>query len=278
MSDYMTNRTQFPDTFEGILQLTAFMRSPDGCPWDREQDRDSLKAGILEECYELIEAIESGDSDAQAEELGDVAINLAFIIEIASESEEYGSADVFGGLIDKIVRRHPHVFGDAKAYTPDQVKRQWEAVKRSERSGDGTSSLDGVPRSMPALAYAQSVQERAARQGFDWPDVDGVLDKVAEEISELKSADSDAEREAELGDILFSIVNAARWMGIDAEAALRGVNARFRSRFGAMEQSASAGGLSLSDVPMEEKEALWEASKQAERIVPPATTDSPQVV
>ncbi len=272
----MTDRTQFPDTFEGVMRLTAFMRGPDGCPWDREQDGDSLKAGLLEECYELIEAIESGDAPAQVEELGDVAINLAFLIEIAAESGGYGSEDVFGGLIDKIVRRHPHVFGDATAYTPDQVKRQWETIKQSERSGDGTSSLDGVPRSMPALSYAQSVQERAARQGFDWPRVDGVIDKVAEEVSELRSAGTDAEREAELGDILFSMVNAARWMGIDAEGALRGANARFRARFGAMERTAGERGLTLSDVPMDEKEALWEASKQSESTVPPAIMDSAQ--
>ena len=264
----MTDHTEFPNTFEGILKLTAFMRSPDGCPWDREQDRDSLKAGLLEECYELIEAVESGDSHAQAEELGDVAINLAFMIEIASELEEFGAADVFGGLIDKIVRRHPHVFGDAEAYSPEEVKSQWEAIKISERANDGRSSLDGVPRSMPALAYAQSVQERAARLDFDWPSVDGVLDKVAEEVAELRSANSDDEREAELGDILFSIVNAARWMGLDAETALRGANARFRARFGGMEQSASAQGLALSDISMEDKEALWEASKQAERKTP----------
>ena len=273
----MTERSEFPDTFEGVMKLTAFMRSPDGCPWDREQDRDSLKAGLLEECYELIEAIEFGNSQSQAEELGDVAINLAFLIEIASESGKFGPADVFGGLIDKIVRRHPHVFGDAEAYTPDQVKRQWETIKRSERPDDGTSSLDGVPRSMPALSYAQSVQERAARLGFDWPSVDGVIDKIAEEAAEIGSAGTDADREAELGDVLFSLVNAARWMGIDAEAALRGANARFRTRFGAMERTAGERGLALGDVPMEEKEALWEASKRAERGDAKAGMDSQPV-
>ena len=272
----MTDRSEFPDTFEGVMRLTAFMRSADGCPWDREQTPDSLKAGLQEECYELIEAIESGNPQAQAEELGDVAINLAFLMEIASESGEFGPAEVFGGLIDKIVRRHPHVFGDAEAYTPDQVKRQWETIKQTERSGDGTSSLDGVPASMPALAYAQSVQERAARLGFDWPSVDGVMDKVAEEASELRSAGTDPEREAELGDVLFSLVNAARWMGIDAEAALRGANARFRARFNSMERTAAARGHSLSDLSMDEKEALWEDSKQSERIVPPVTADSSQ--
>ncbi len=259
----MADRGDFPDSFEGVMKLTAFMRGPDGCPWDREQDRDSLKAGLLEECYELIEAIESGDAPAQVEELGDVTINLAFLMDIAADTGEFGPASVFGGLIDKIVRRHPHVFGDAEAYTPDEVKRQWEAVKQSERSGDGASSLDGVPRTMPALSYAQSVQERAARQGFDWTSVDGVLDKVAEEVAELESAETDAEREAELGDVLFSIVNAARWMGIDAEAALRGANARFRARFGGMERAAGERGVSLSDLTMDEKEALWDASKRA---------------
>ena len=264
----MTDRSDFLDSFEGVMKLTAFMRSPEGCPWDREQTHESLKAGLIEECYELVEAIESAAAASVAEELGDLAINLAFHVRIAEESGEFARENVFGGLIDKIVRRHPHVFGDAEADSPEDVKRQWEAIKISERSKDGRSSLDGVPRSMPALAYAQSVQERAARLGFDWTNVDGVLDKVAEEVSELKTADSDAEREAELGDILYSIVNAARWMGLDAEAALRGANARFHSRFGAMEQSAKGRGLSLSDVPMDEKEALWEASKRAEHSTP----------
>ena len=271
----MTNRSDFPDTFEGVLKLTAFMRSPEGCPWDRVQTHDSLKAGLLEECYELLEAIESGDANALAEELGDVAINLSFQIELAAESEVFGPADVFGGLIDKIVRRHPHVFGDAEAYTPDEVKRQWEVIKRSERSEVGASSLDGVPRSMPALAYALSVQERAARQGFDWNGVEGVFDKLTEEVAELRTAETDAEREAELGDVLFSLVNAARWMGIDAESALRGANARFRHRFSEMEQTVNGRGLSLGDVSMDEKEALWQASKRGELNAPPAGEDSP---
>ena len=194
----MTDRSKFPDSFEGVLKLTAFMRSPEGCPWDREQTHESLKAGLIEECYELVEAIESADAASVAEELGDLAINLAFHVRIAEESGEFAPENVFGGLIDKIVRRHPHVFGDAEADSPEDVKRQWETIKLSERSKDGRSSLDGVPRSMPALAYAQSAQERAARLGFDWTNVDGVLDKVAEEVSELKTADSDAERRRSL--------------------------------------------------------------------------------
>ena len=260
----MTHRREFPDSFEGVLKLTAFMRGPEGCPWDREQTHESLKAGLIEECYELVEAIESGDPDALAEELGDLAINAAFHLAIAAERGAFPPSRVFGGLIDKIVRRHPHVFGDAEAATPDDVKRQWEAVKLSEKAASGASSLSGVPRSMPALSYAHAVQERAARLGFDWDDVGGVLDKVAEEAAELREADTGAEREAEFGDVLFSLVNAARWMGIDAEAALRGANARFRRRFSAMERAANGRGVGLRDVPMHEKEALWQASKKIE--------------
>ena len=260
----MSDRRHFPDTFDGVMKLTAFMRGPDGCPWDREQTHESLKAALIEECYELVEAIEAGDVAALAEELGDVSINLAFHLDIAREAGEFPSAQVFGGLIDKIVRRHPHVFGEAKVMDSTEVKKQWERIKQSERAGTEASSLDGVPRSMPALAYARSVQERAARVGFDWDDIGGVLDKVAEEVAEINEAGTPEEREAELGDLLFTIVNAGRWMGIDTEAALRSANARFYRRFGDMERTAADRGTSLSDLTMAEKESLWQTAKKSE--------------
>lgn len=258
----MNSNSDYTPDFGGASAILRRLRGPDGCPWDRRQTRDDLKAQLLEECYELVEAIDSGDVAGVVEELGDVVLHLVFQLEIGREREEFTEADVFGGLIDKLRRRHPHVFGDTYAGDADEVMANWQAIKRSERREAGKSILDGVPKSMPALAQAQAVQQRAAHAGFDWDDVSGVLDKLAEEVGELAESEGADEREAEFGDVLFAAVNAARWMELDAEEALRKANARFYRRFALMEGMCRERGLSFEALPLDDKEGLWQEAKR----------------
>ena len=251
----------YPHTYEGVNQLVRRLRGPDGCPWDREQTHESLKEKLLEECYELVEAIEDGDPSKMAEELGDVLFHVVFQVQMAAQDGGFPPDHVYGSVIRKLVRRHPHVFGDATVKDSEELLANWDSIKRSEKAGSGSSALDGVPRTAPALSYAQEVQKRAARAGFDWDAYAGVVQKVAEELGELELVNSDAEREAEMGDLLFSMVNASRWLGVDAEGALRHANARFHGRYAAMEKLSLDRGLSFADLPMEEKDALWEEAK-----------------
>ena len=254
----------YPSTYDGLLQLLQDLRGPDGCPWDREQTSDSLKRQFLEECYELLEAIDQRDNRKLVEELGDVMLHLAFQLQIGVEAGTLTQERVFQTLIEKLVRRHPHVFGDAEAGDAREVESNWEAIKRTERAEADTSLLEGVPKGMPCLAYAQTMQVRAARTGFDWDDFRGVLAKVAEELEELDTVESALERERELGDLLFSIVNAARWLGVDAEGALRQSNARFFLRFATMERLSRERGQSFPDLSLDEKESLWQQAKTLE--------------
>ena len=255
---------EFPHTHDGLRHLVQRLRGPDGCPWDREQTPQSLKRLLLEECYELLEAIDESDTDRLLEELGDVLFHVVLQVQIAEEAGAFTHERVVRSLIEKLVRRHPHVFGDVRVVDAREVEANWEVTKRDERSNADASTLDGVPKNMPALSYAQSVQERAARMGFDWQDFSGVLDKVTEELAEIASARSDGETERELGDLLFSIVNAARWMGVDPEGALRQANRRFYSRFAAMERLSAHRGLSFRDLPLDAKESLWQEAKALE--------------
>ena len=258
----MSRNSDYTHDFEGALAILRRLRGPDGCPWDRRQTREDLKAQFLEECYELVEAIDSGDVAGVVEELGDVVLHLLFQLDIGREREEFTEADVFGGIIDKLRRRHPHVFGDTEAGDADEVMANWQAIKRSERREAGESILDGVPKSMPALAQAHAVQQRAAHAGFDWDDVSGVLDKLAEEVGELAESESVFEREAEFGDVLFAAVNAARWMDLDAEEALRKANGRFYRRFALMEEMCRERGLSFEALSLDDKERLWQEAKR----------------
>ena len=263
----MTHAERYPSSFDGLRQVLQHLRSPEGCPWDREQTRHSLKGQFLEECYELLEAMDGDDAQRIVEELGDVLLHVAYQLRFGEEASEFDSEEVFGRLVDKLVRRHPHVFGDAEARDAGEVETSWEAIKRREREeepGEERSMLDGVPRGMPSLGYSQTIQARAARAGFDWDDYGGVLDKVSEELRELETAGSEEEREAELGDVLFSMVNASRWLGVDAEGALRRANARFYERFARMESLSRRRGVSFLDLPMEEKELLWQEAKGLE--------------
>ena len=256
--------SSFPSSFEGIQKLVATLRSPEGCPWDRDQSADSLKHLFLEECYELVEAIEEGDVEKIAEELGDVLFHGASQIQIAEEQGDFSGSDVFRQVIEKLVRRHPHVFGDVVMEDAEEAVPRWDEIKRQEMAGTDRSILDGVPRAMPAMGYAQAVQGRAARMGFDWDDYAGVLEKVAEELRELDEVETDDDRESELGDLLFSVVNASRWMGIEAETALRKSNRRFYSRFTTMERLARDRGLDFESLSLDAKEDLWQEAKRAE--------------
>jgi tetrapyrrole methylase family protein/MazG family protein len=256
--------------FEKLLQIMARLREPGGCPWDREQTRTSLKPFLIEEAYEVLEAIEANEPRAMSEELGDLLFQVVFHARLAEEHGEFAMADVLSQLIDKMIRRHPHVFADAVAATPTEVLAQWEVLKQREAVEKGTqrSVIDGVPRAMPSLVRAQRTQAKAARIGFDWPDARAAWDKVREEVGEageaIEAGDADRIRE-ELGDVLFSLVNVARLASIDAEDVLHGAVEKFRRRFMEMEAELIARGKSVDSVEQAELEAAWEAAKAAER-------------
>ena len=270
----MTTYEQFPSTYDGVTKLAQHLRGSEGCPWDREQTHHSLGPGLLEECYELVNAIEQADTRKMAEELGDVLFNLVLQIQIGREAGEFSEPQLMRSLVDKLVSRHPHVFGDVEVADSREVEANWEVVKRKEASQTSRSVLDGVPGNMPSLAYAQAIQQRAAGAKFDWQEVKGVLDKVVEELRELSQVRSQTEREQELGDLLFSMVNAARWLGVDAEGALRRANARFHRRFTAMEELGRQQGMYFPDLPMDNKETLWQEVKRMEGAGNDSTTES----
>jgi tetrapyrrole methylase family protein/MazG family protein len=258
----------------GMPWISDRLRAPDGCPWDREQTHESLRNHLLEEAYEVYDALASGATPELAGELGDLLLQVVLHAQLAAEEGVFDMTDVWTALATKIVRRHPHVFGEAEARTASDVNRQWERIKQGERaaaaaSGDGTepprSALDGISRSLPSLAASQEMQERAANLGYDWPSIDGVLDKVREEVGELVEAETDTERAEELGDLLFVLVNVGRKSGIEVEAALRSANDKFRRRFRHVELDAAARGTALRDMSFEELDALWDAAKAAER-------------
>ncbi len=264
-----------PQTLQEIM---ARLRAPDGCPWDRQQTHASLRKYLLEETYEALEALDAGDMAALEEELGDLLLQVVFHAQLADESGVFNLGDVVAGICAKLIRRHPHVFGDAKAPDAEAVLRSWEALKRAERLHEARperSMLDGVPRAMPALAYSQAIQERAARVGFDWPDVDGVLEKVAEEAREVAQARTADERARELGDLLFALVRLAGWLGVDAEDALRLANERFRTRFAAMEAAARAAGKTLEHYDAAGLDQLWRAAQAAKGSVSAGLFASP---
>jgi MazG family protein len=256
--------------FERILDIVQRLRGPGGCPWDREQTPTSLKPYLLEEAYEVLEALESGTPGALCEELGDLLFQVVFHTEIARERGEFEMADVLTRLGDKMVTRHPHVFGDASVETPRQALAQWEAIKQREAvaAGRRRSVIDGVPRALSSLLRAQRIQSKAARVNFDWPDARAAWSKVEEETREAAAALGSGDRERlqeELGDVLFSLVNVARLSSIDAEEALRGAIEKFRRRFTTMEDDLNARGTSVASVSPEELERSWEAVKAQER-------------
>lgn len=240
--------------------ITMRLRAPNGCPWDREQDHMSIRSNLLEEAYETLDALDSADSAKLAEELGDLLMQVLLHAEIARQQGEFDLRDVVLGISSKLVRRHPHVFGDVQADSPRQVLANWDEIKKNERPKD-QSILASVSLAMPALAYAQEVSERAARQGFEWPDVGGVVDKIKEEIQELAEASTPAEVIDEFGDLLFSLVQVARWKGFEAEDALRQANRKFRGRYQIVERLLRERGLSLKGMGIEVIDELWEEAK-----------------
>ena len=252
------------ESFDTFLAIVARLRGPDGCPWDREQTHSSIKGYLLQECHEALEAIDEGGAEKLADELGDLLLQVGLQAQIGADQGEFTIREVIRAINEKLIRRHPHVFGDVRASRPEEVEANWERLKQAER-GKGTSALDGIPKSLPALATSQEVQGRAARLGFDWPDMRGVLDKVREELKEFESARSTEELEHELGDVLAAIVNVGRKLNIDTEGALRQANARFRERFSYMESAAAEQGRSLGDLPLERQEELWQEAKKRKR-------------
>lgn len=250
-------------SFESFAEIVAHLRAPYGCPWDREQTHESLRKHLLEESYEAITAIDSGDFTDMQEEFGDLLLQIVLQSQIANEENQFNVNQVIQGIYSKIVRRHPHVFGDVKLEGVQGVLENWEKLKEKERSDKKVEKglLDGVPAALPALSQAQEYQDRAARVGFDWPEIEGVLDKVREEIEEIKNAESDFELASEIGDLFFALVNVARWKSVDAESALRGTNMKFKKRFGYVEQMAKKQGRSLSEMNLEEMDALWNEAK-----------------
>jgi len=256
--------------FDKLLEIMARLRGPDGCPWDREQTRASLRSCLLEEAYEVLEAIESGEPDALREELGDLLFQVVFHARIALERGEFDMADVLRRLNDKMLSRHPHVFGNAAVGSSQEALTQWEAIKREEaaRRGEERSVLAGVPRALPSLVRAQRIQSKAARVNFDWPDARAAWEKVEEEMKEMAEAVAAGDRDhvcEELGDVLFSLVNVARHAEIDAEDACQRAIEKFRRRFTDMEADLTARGTSVSAVSRAELERSWERAKSGGR-------------
>ncbi len=258
--------------FARAAAIMARLRGPEGCPWDREQTFDSIKRHTLEETYEVFDAIERRAWPELRDELGDLLLQVLFYAQMAQDAGYFTMGDVAEALSAKLVRRHPHIFGDAEATDADAVLRNWEQIKREEKKADATggkdaSALDSVPRSMPAMLEASKLGSKAAKAGFDWPDARGLIAKLREETAELEAELAAADRDAlelEMGDLLFTAVNLARHLKLDPESALRRTNAKFRSRYGAMEQL--AGGTDAFDAQSpEEKEALWARAKDRER-------------
>ncbi|MCB0000316.1 MAG: nucleoside triphosphate pyrophosphohydrolase, partial [Anaerolineales bacterium] len=249
-----------------LAETVATLRSPEGCPWDQEQTPQSLRDGLLGEVAEVLDALDADDPENLCEELGDVFYHLVMQTQMAAENGDFTLTDVVVGIEEKLKRRHPHVWGDWQVADSGEVVRNWEAIKQEEKAGRGetaVSILDQVPQSLPALSRAQAVQTRVRKDaGFDWPDVAGVWEKLAEEVAELQAAASEAEQQAELGDLLFTVVNLARWLGVEAETALREATLRFNGRFRHVEQLVAERGLDWRKLDLAALDALWREAKQ----------------
>jgi len=247
-------------TFQGLRRLVATLRGPGGCPWDRVQTHRSLRPFLLEEAYEVLEAMDEQDPKRLCEELGDLLLQVVLHTQIAEESGEFRMGDVIASIAEKLVRRHPHVFGDAVAETPEAVVEQWDDLKRRERQG--LAALDGIPSALPSLAYAQAIQRRAEKAGFGFQSIDQVWEALEEEMDELKAAKTPEEQREEVGDLLFAAANLARWLDTDAEDSLRSTCHGFASIFRILEDLAAQQGVDLQKASMETKLSLWEEAKK----------------
>jgi tetrapyrrole methylase family protein/MazG family protein len=253
--------------FSAFQETIAHLRSPGGCPWDREQTHQSLRSFLLEETYEVLEALDADDPAALAEELGDLLLQIVLHTQIAIDTGQFKMGTVIDHINRKLLRRHPHVFGNMVINRVADVTANWEAIKKREKVAKGqpvqtVSALDGVPEALPALAQAMAISKEAVRVGFEWPNIEGVLDKVIEEAQEIAEATDPHHLESEIGDLLFSVVNLARWQYVDPESALRSTNARFSHRFKKMEALAAAQNKNLSDISIDEMDTLWDEAKK----------------
>lgn len=254
--------------FDDLVKLMTRLRGADGCPWDRKQTLADLKPYIIEEAYEVVDAIDREDRDALLEEVGDLLLEAVFVAEITREQGQFDIYDSVAAIHDKLVRRHPHVFGEVEAGDAEQVLVNWEKLKNEERKAENKSLLSGVPQSMPALLKASRLTEKAARVGFDWRRTDDVFEKIDEETAELREAVASGDDEAiaeEIGDLLFTIANIARKVGVNPEEALQSTNRKFMRRFGSMEQQVNDSGRNLDQLELDEMDALWNAAKRVER-------------
>ena len=256
------NNKNTEKSFTNLLNIVRELRGPDGCPWDKEQTHESLLPYFLEEAYEVIEGVEAGDMTSLKEELGDVLLHVVFQADIAQNNSEFTIEDSLNHVNKKLVRRHPHVFGDKKADAAFHAKQNWESAKHKEKKRK--SRLDGVPETLPALTRAQRIQEKASYTGFDWKKIEQVWEKIHEEIQELKEAQSNGNKyhiEEEIGDVIFSIVNLARFLNISAESALRKTNRKFLTRFKDVETELKKRGKEVEDSNLEEMDEIWNTVK-----------------
>src|SRR5881296_392757 len=279
LTRYNRAMARLPDStgekFEQLVKIMETLRGPNGCPWDKQQDFNSLKPMLVEEVYEVLEAIENTDFEGVSEELGDLLLHVIFHAQLGKEAGHFDINTVIDNISDKLVRRHPHVFGDESASTAEEVIKNWEAIKAREkaqklksRTPDQRSLLEGIPSKLPAIHEAHQISSRAARVGFDWPDVEGIFDKLQEEVRELREVIAEGndhrqrERlEDEIGDMLFVIVNIARYLKIDSEAALKRANRKFKARFRYMESELAKQGKTPEQASLEEMEVLWQKAK-----------------
>ena len=251
-----------PDSFAALKEIIAKLRGPDGCPWDKKQTHASLRPFLVEESYEVLQALDEGAPEKLRAELGDLLLQIMLHAQIAAEAGQFNIDDVVQGISSKLIHRHPHVFGGRKVKDAEEVKLNWEALKQEERE-EGESILAGMPEQMPALAYSQSMQRRVAGVGFDWEKVEEIIDKLAEEVGEIKQASNQQEKANEFGDLLFTLANIARRLDIDLEMALRSANQRFYRRFTFMEEICRQRGLNLAGLSLDQQNALWEEAKQS---------------
>jgi tetrapyrrole methylase family protein/MazG family protein len=250
--------------FETLREIIARLRAPDGCPWDREQTHASLRETFLQECYEVLESLDEGDAQKLREELGDLLLHIVLQAQIADEAGEFKIDDVIKGISEKLIYRHPHVFGTRKVKNVEEIVHNWETLKQEEKDkkGNNDSLLASVPKNLPALSYSQEIQHRVAEVGFDWENDQGVIDKLAEEVGEFQHATTEKEKAQEFGDLLFTMANIARRQGIELEVALREANQKFYKRFSYMEEVCKKRGVKIGDLSFVEQNALWDEAKK----------------
>ena len=251
-------------SFATLKEIITRLRAPDGCPWDRKQTHASLRPYLIEECYEVLQALEEGTPQKLCEEMGDLLLQVMLHSQIASEAGQFEIEDVVRCISNKLIHRHPHVFGGDRVKDSAEVELSWEALKQEERQG-GESLLSGVPKQMPALAYSQSIQRRVAGVGFDWEKVEHIIDKLAEEVAEISQAPDRQEMAKEFGDLLFTLANVARRLDIDLETALRSANQRFCQRFSYIEEACRKRGVGFDCLSFDEQNTLWEEAKRTLR-------------